>query len=288
MLLAVLGSSSTCVQALDEGYLIHGNGERVTSDATRSQPPAESGIAAARMLWIRIGAERSQLRFRIRRADHREGARFVFAVERSELGGVIRREPAVFSVFWIVEPKTYMKRVGWLQCYVRIEAEDLVEQDRLDANMAVVGLIADLDIRLVPGETEAALEDAFEVWIRRFIRQERAALYRKEIKGKTRLESIEIQNQSVIEFASNDRRPGPGLFIRRFAKATDHTRIWYQIKTDFIFLVLRRGRGWKDTPHYRRCQSEDDCAHLQAVPVLCKLIPPVLVGRHVSNADRRA
>ena len=73
-------------------------------------------------------------------------------------------------------------------------------------------------------------------------------MYRKEIKGKTRLESVEIQNQSVIEFASDDRRPGPGLFIRRFAKATDKTRIYYQIKTDFIFLVLRRGRGWEDTP----------------------------------------
>jgi hypothetical protein len=250
----------------------HGNGERVTSDATRSQPPAESGIAAARMRWIRIGAERSQLRCGIGRADHREGSRIVFAVERSELGGVIRREPAVGGVLRIVEPKPYMKRVGWLQCYVRIEAEDLVEQDRLDANMAVVGLVADLDIRLVPGETEAALEDAFEVWIGRFIRQERAALYRKEIKGKTRLESVEIQNQSVIEFASNDGRPGPGLFRSRFAKATDHTRIWYQIKTDFIFLVLRRGHGWEDTPRYRRCQSEDDCAHLKAVPVLRKLI----------------
>ncbi len=231
----------------------HGNGERVTSDVTRSQPPAESGIATARMRWIRIGAERSQLRCGIRRTDHRERSGFVFAVERSELGGVIRREPAVGGVLRIVEPKPYMKRVGWLQCYVRIEAEDLVEQDRLDANMAVVGLVADLDIRLVPGETEAALEDVLEVWIGRFIRQERAALYRKEIKGKTRLESVEIQNQSVIEFASNDRRPGPGLFIRRFAKATDKTRICYQIKTDFIFLVLRRGRGWEDTPHDRRC-----------------------------------
>ncbi len=70
----------------------------------------------------------------------------MFAVERSELGGVIRREPAAGGVLRIVEPKTYMKRVGRLQCYVRIEAEDLVEQDRLDANMAVVGLLADLDI----------------------------------------------------------------------------------------------------------------------------------------------
>jgi hypothetical protein len=92
---------------------------------------------------------------------------------------------------------------------------------RLDANMGVVGLVADLDILLVPSDTEAALEDAFEVWIGRFIRQERTALYRKEIKGKTRLESVEIQNQSVIQFASNDRRPCHGLFIRNFAKPTD-------------------------------------------------------------------
>ena len=137
----------------------HGNGERVTSDATRSRPPAKSGIAAARMRWIRIGAERSQLRCGIRRTNHREGARFVFAVERSELGRVIRGKAAVSSVMGIVEPEPH----------VRIEAEDLVEQDRLDANMAVVSLLADLDIRLVPSETEAALEDLLEVWIGRFI-----------------------------------------------------------------------------------------------------------------------
>src|SRR5258707_1270023 len=38
------------------------------------------------------------------------------------------------------------------------------------------------------------LEDVLEVRIGRFIRQERAALYRKEIEGETGFESIKIQN----------------------------------------------------------------------------------------------
>ena len=71
-------------------------------------------------------------------------------------------------------------------------------------------------------------------------------MYRKEIEGETGFESVEIQNQSVIEFAANDRRPGPRFFIRGFAKTIDKLRIWHQIKTDFIFLVLGRGRGWED------------------------------------------
>jgi hypothetical protein len=69
-------------------------------------------------------------------------------------------------------------------------------------------------------------------------------LHGKEIEREAGLESIKIQNQSVIEFAANDRRPGPGLFIRVFAKTIDEARICYQIKTDFIFLVLSRGGAY--------------------------------------------
>ena len=61
--------------------------------------------STARMLRIRIGAEWPQLRRRIRCADHREGSCLVFAVERSELGRVVRWETAGRRVLWIVEPE---------------------------------------------------------------------------------------------------------------------------------------------------------------------------------------
>src|SRR5580698_4895785 len=108
------------------------------------------GIAATRMRVIRIGAERAQLCFLIRHTDHREGASLVFAVERSEFGGVVRWKTAGSSVLWIVEPEPYVKCVGRWQGRVRIKAEYLVEQDRLDANMAVIRVISNLNIRLIP------------------------------------------------------------------------------------------------------------------------------------------
>jgi hypothetical protein len=93
-------------------------------------------------------------------------------------------------------------------------------------------------------------------------------LYRKEIEGKTGLESIQIQNQSVIEFAANDRRSGLGFFIMGFAKTLDKLRICYQIKTDFIFLTLSRDRDREHFPHYGHNQSEDDGAQPQVFEVL--------------------
>ena len=50
----------------------------------------------------------------------------MFAVERRELGGVIRWKTAGSSVLWIVEPEPYMEGIGGWQGYVRIEAEDVL------------------------------------------------------------------------------------------------------------------------------------------------------------------
>ena len=141
-------------------------------------------------------------------------------------------ETAGRSVLRVVEPEPEVERVGGCQVHVLVDTEDLVEQDR--ANLHVARAVrAHVNVRLVPRKTELALE----VRIGRFIRQERGALHRKEIEGESGFESIEIQNHSVIEFAANYRSPGPGLFIRGFAKAIDKLRICHQIKTDFVFLV---------------------------------------------------
>ena len=192
---------------------MHLSEESGLGDAPALDREQGSGIAATRMRVIRIGAERAQLCFLIRYTDHREGASLVFAVERSELGGIVRWKTAGSSVLRIVEPEPDVKGVRRWQGRVRIKAEDLVEQDRLDANMTVVSVISDLNVRLIPRKTEAAFEDGVEVRIDRFIRQERAALYRKEIERETGFESIKIQNHGVIESPANNRRTGPGFFI---------------------------------------------------------------------------
>jgi hypothetical protein len=62
-----------------------------------------------------------------------------------------RAFPNVFAkadsrVLWIVKPEPKMKGVGRCQSYVRVEAEDLVEEDGLDANVAVIATLADLDV----------------------------------------------------------------------------------------------------------------------------------------------
>src|SRR5258707_619325 len=98
------------------------------------------------MLEIRIGTERSQLCRRIRRTDHRERSSLVLAIERSELSGIIRWKTAGSSILWTVKPEPKMKGVGRCQGYVRVEAKDLVEQDCLDANVAVIATLADLDV----------------------------------------------------------------------------------------------------------------------------------------------
>src|ERR1700749_4680110 len=98
------------------------------------------------MLRIRIGAERSQLCRRIRCTDHRERSSLVLSVERSELSRVIRGKATAGRILRIVKPEPKVKGIDGWQCYVRIKTEDLVEQDRLDANVAIVAMLADLDV----------------------------------------------------------------------------------------------------------------------------------------------
>src|ERR1700759_3414254 len=137
--------------------------------------------------------------------------------------------------------------------------------------MAVVGVLSNLNVRLVLRKTKTPLEDILEVRIGRLIRQEWTALYRKEIEGETGFEAIKIQNQGVIEFPANDRRPCLGLLIRGFPKAIDKWRIWHQIKSDLVFLVLSRGRDRSyDRPH-DRSQSKDDGARLKVFAALREL-----------------
>lgn len=83
-----------------------------------------------------------------------------------------------------------MKGISWRQSCLWIEAKDLVEQNCFDADMTIVCVFSDFNVRLIPREAEAPLK----VRIRRLVGLERAALHGKEIEGKSRLESIEIQD----------------------------------------------------------------------------------------------
>jgi hypothetical protein len=160
----------------------------------------------------------------------------VLSIEGSELGGVIRGETAGSGILRIVEPETQVEGVGRWQGRVRIEAEDLVEQDRLDPYMAVVGVLPNLDVRLIPRKAEAPCE----VRIGRLVRQERAPLHREQIEGQAGLEPVQIKDQRVVELAANHRRPGPGLFIRRLTKTIDKLRVSHKIKTDLILASVPR------------------------------------------------
>ena len=65
----------------------------------------------------------------------------MLAVERSELSGVVGWKTAGSSILWIVKPEPKMKGIGGCQSYIWIKAEDLVEQDRFDANVAIIATL---------------------------------------------------------------------------------------------------------------------------------------------------
>ena len=67
-------------------------------------------------------------------------------------GGQSRRFPG------IVKPETQMKRIRRNQTHVGIKTEDIVQKNRFDLDVAVIGLPANLDIGLIPGQAEAARE----------------------------------------------------------------------------------------------------------------------------------
>src|SRR5215469_10414572 len=125
-------------------------------------------IAGSRIFVIvGISAERPQAALS-RKADHRKRTRVVFTVKRSGLGWVA----AARNILRIVEPESDMEGVRRRKGYVGIESEDLIQKNCLDAYVTVVRVLADLNIRLIPGKPEAPLEVG--VWVA--ISKERAAL----------------------------------------------------------------------------------------------------------------
>jgi len=208
---------------------------RTARNAVRLSRTGGSGIAAG---WdcgiVRVGAERSELGDRVGAANHGKGTGLVFAIEgrwvvriemaRRKRGGILR----------IVEPEADMKRVRRRKFDVWIETEDLVEEDGLDANVAIIGALADFDVRLIPRQAKAASEGR----ILGAIGEERAVLNGEEIELQARLDAVEVQNQSVVELSADDGRFCARLLRRISAQAIDYGRIGNEIEGDFILLVL--------------------------------------------------
>ena len=135
---------------------------------------------------VRISAQGSQPGVGIGDTDHRVRTSLVFTVERSGFSGV---EATRYGVLRIVEPEADMKSVGRGKGEIRVKPKDLVQEDSFDPHVAVIGLIADLDIGLIPSQAEVC-----EVWIWSSVREERTPLHGEEIKRKAWLNSIQIQD----------------------------------------------------------------------------------------------
>src|SRR5439155_7986093 len=100
-----------------------------------------------------------------------QGSCVVIGVER---GGFRHIEAAGCRVVRIVEPEADVEGVGRRELYIRVETEDLIDEDRADHCTAIAEVI-DLEIRLIPGKTEA-----MEGGVRRTIGEKPASLHREE------------------------------------------------------------------------------------------------------------
>src|SRR5262249_18623078 len=71
-----------------------------------------------------------------------------------EWRGIIHVKATGGSIIRIVEPETHMEGIGRWQLHVRVETEDLIQQNSSDADGGLA-LIVRFDIGLIPGQTKA-------------------------------------------------------------------------------------------------------------------------------------
>jgi hypothetical protein len=114
----------------------------------------------------------------------------MLSVERRGLGRVEVTAGQGRSIFGIIEPETKMERVRRNQADVGVKAEDVVQKNGFDLDMSVIRLLANLDIGLVPSQTEASRE----VRILGAIGLKETILDGEQVKRETRRDSIQIQN----------------------------------------------------------------------------------------------
>ncbi|MFL6604751.1 MAG: hypothetical protein ACJ8R9_25925 [Steroidobacteraceae bacterium] len=152
------------------------------------------------------------------------------------------------SILRIVEPESHVECVGRRQSNVRIEAEDLIEQNGLDTDAALVAALAQLDVRLVPRQAKATRERGIFCTVR----EERAVLNCEQVESQARLDAIEVENQGVIELTANDRCVRARLLVRVGSQALYKLRVGNQIEADLVLFATCGGtRGGKHAQHSR-------------------------------------
>ena len=92
----------------------------------------------------------------------------MLSVEGSELRRIVGWESTSCRILRIVEPESQVEGIRRFKCRIRIETKDLIEEDGLDTNMAVVRMFVDFDVGLIPRQAKAA----FEIGIRRRRREQ--------------------------------------------------------------------------------------------------------------------
>src|SRR5215831_5650539 len=96
-----------------------------------------------------------------------------------------------------------------------------------------------LNIGLVPGEAEAAGKG----WVLDAVSEKWTVLDGEEVKRQTRLDSLQVEDQCVVELAADYSGPRTRLFIVVRAQAVDGGGIGNEIKADHIPLLLGLGHA---------------------------------------------
>ena len=216
----------------------------------RSETAPLSALVGVAAGWscrvVRVGAQWSQRGLGVRGAEHGKRSGLVHAVERRGLGRVEVTAGQDRSILRIVEPETQMERVRRSQAHIGVKAEDIIQKNRLDLDMAVIGLLANFDIGLIPGQTETPRK----IGVLGAIGLKEAILDGEQVKRETRLDPIQVQNECVILLAPDYRRAGPRLLIRIGAKTVNYRRVRQQVESDLVLLIL----GGDDAGDRQHCQ----------------------------------
>src|SRR5579864_264507 len=91
----------------------------------------------------------------------------------------------------IVKPETDMERIRRSQPHIGIKAKDVIQQNCLYADVAVVTVL-NLNVRLVPRQPKAAVEYISKRRIFCAIGQQRAALHGKQVKSQARTDAVQV------------------------------------------------------------------------------------------------
>jgi len=217
---------------------------------------------------VRVRAEGAQSGLGVRNAEHGKWSSLMLAVERRGLGRIEVASGQSRSVLRIIEPKTQMERVRGSQAHIRVKAEDIIQENRFYLDMAVIGSVTNLDIGLIPSQTETTRE----IGILSAIGLKKAVLYGEQIECETRFDPVEIQDQRIILFSANNRRAGSRLLKGIGAKTINDRWIRQQVESDLVLRILGGGDAGDDQDCERRQQPASNAVSGSAAPELLSAI----------------